>query len=97
MTPSQHKVVSRLHKQAEIISKYMKELDNRRVHHATDFELQKINTKFQGMLVIAMELDVNVDEFQWTYAISQPRRENTLPNHKPKGSGKEVLYSARPQ
>jgi hypothetical protein len=44
-----------------------------------------------------MELDVNVDEFQWTYAISQPRRENTLPNHKPKGSGKEVLYSARPQ
>jgi hypothetical protein len=97
MTPSQHKVVSRLHKQAEIISKYMKELDNRRVHHATDFELQKINTKFQGMLVIAMELDINVEEFQWTYAISQPRRENTFTHHKPKSSGKEVLYSARPQ
>jgi hypothetical protein len=96
MTPSQHKVISRLHKQAEIISTYMKELDNRRVHHATDFELQKINTKFQGMLVIAMELDVNVDEFQWTYAISQPRREPSVPYQKHKTPSKEVLYSARP-
>lgn len=96
MTPSQTKVYSRLCKQADIIRLHIKELDEKRIHHATDFELQKINTKFQGMLTIAMELDVNVDEFQWTYAISQPRREFEKSPTRPKPIGNRPLYSARP-
>lgn len=96
MTPSQSKVYSRLRKQSEIIRQHIKELDEKRIHHAMDFELQKINTKFQGMLVIAMELDVNVDEFQWTYAISQPRREFEKTPPKPKPFSNKPLYSARP-